>query len=62
MDDDQFRQLLDRFNYSWTGCRKLWYDLEEYILPRMIETEKKTFQVWSAGCARGEEVYSFKTV
>jgi chemotaxis protein methyltransferase CheR len=116
MDDDQFRQLLDRFNYSWTGYRrvrkgvkkrisrhmqelncpnikvylklldendtirqeserrmtvsisrffrdrKLWYDLEEEILPRMIEKEKKILRVWSAGCARGEEVYSFKIV
>jgi chemotaxis methyl-accepting protein methylase len=42
--------------------RKLWHDLEQEILPRMIETEKKIFQVWSAGCARGEEVYSFKIV
>jgi chemotaxis methyl-accepting protein methylase len=116
MDDDQFRQLLDRFNYSWTGYRKvrkgikkrisrhmqelnclnikvylnllnesdairqeserrmtvsisrffrdhkLWQDLEEDMLPRMIATEKKKFRVWSAGCARGEEVYSFKIV
>ena len=116
MDDDQFRQLLDRFDYSWTGYRKvrkgvkkrisrhmqklkcpniktylnllnendavrqeserrmtvsisrffrdrkLWHDLEEEILPRMIETEKKILRVWSAGCARGEEVYSFKIV
>ena len=116
MDDDQFRQLLDRFNYSWTGYRKvrkgvkkrisrhmqelncpnikvylnllnqsdavrqeterrmtvsisrffrdrkLWHDLEEEILPRMIATEKNILQVWSAGCARGEEVYSFKIV
>jgi chemotaxis methyl-accepting protein methylase len=116
MHDDQFRQLLDRFNYSWTGYRKvrkgvkkrisrhmqelscpnievyldlldendmarqeserrmtvsisrffrdrkLWQDLEEEILPRMIETEKKILRVWSAGCARGEEVYSFKII
>jgi chemotaxis methyl-accepting protein methylase len=116
MDDDQFRQLLDDFNFSWAGYRKvrkgvkkrisrhmqelncpnikayldllnksaelrqecekrmtvsisrffrdrqLWHDLEEDILPRMIEREKKTLRVWSAGCARGEEVYSFKIV
>lgn len=116
MHDDQFRQLLDRFNYSWTGYRKvrkgvkkrisrhmqelncpnikayldllnesdavrqeserrmtvsisrffrdrkLWYDLEEDILPRMIGTERKILRVWSAGCARGEEVYSLKIV
>jgi len=116
MDDDQFRQLLDRFNYSWTGYRKvrkgvkkrisrhmqelncpnikaylkllnqsdavrqeserrmtvsisrffrdrkLWHDLEEDILPGMIKTGKKILRVWSAGCARGEEVYSFMIV
>ena len=116
MDDDQFRQLLDWFNFAWTGYRKvrkgvkkrisrhmqelncpnikvylnllnssdaarqeaerrmtvsisrffrdrqLWHDLAEDILPPMIETQKKIFQVWSAGCARGEEVYSFKIV
>ena len=40
--------------------RKLWQGLEEEILPAVIETDKKNIRVWSAGCARGEEVYSFK--
>ena len=116
MHDDQFRQLLERFNFSWAGYRKvrkgvkkrisrhmqelncptmdvylkqldqcvaarqecerrmtvsisrffrdrkLWRDLEDDILPRMIDTQKKIYRVWSAGCARGEEVYSFKIV
>ena len=42
--------------------RKLWLGLEEEILPVVIETNKKTIRVWSAGCARGEEVYSFMIV
>jgi len=42
--------------------RKLWAGLEEDILPTMIETHPKKIQVWSAGCARGEEVYSFRIV
>jgi chemotaxis methyl-accepting protein methylase len=41
---------------------KLWLDLENEILPRLIETEKEKLKVWSAGCARGEEIYSFKLV
>ncbi|MGD2038479.1 MAG: CheR family methyltransferase [Desulfobacterales bacterium] len=114
MDDDQFRQLLDWFNFSWSGYRKvrkgvkkrisrhmqelkcpninaylnllnqraelrqecekrmtvsisrffrdrqLWHELENDILPHMIQSEEKPLRVWSAGCARGEEVYSFK--
>jgi chemotaxis protein methyltransferase CheR len=40
--------------------RQLWHELENDILPRMIESEKKALRVWSAGCARGEEAYSFK--
>jgi chemotaxis protein methyltransferase CheR len=116
MDDDQFRQLLDWFDFSWSGYRKvrkgvkkrisrhmqelecsnisgyldllnkspemrqecekrmtvsisrffrdrkLWHDLEDDVLPCMIEREKKTLRVWSAGCARGEEVYSFRII
>jgi len=42
--------------------RKLWHDLEDGVLPRMIVRERKTLRVWSAGCARGEEVYSFRIV
>ena len=41
---------------------KLWQGLEEEILPGLIETGKTPIRVWSAGCARGEEVYSFKIV
>jgi chemotaxis methyl-accepting protein methylase len=116
MDDNQFRQLLDWFDFSWSGYRKvrkgvkkrisrhmqelkcaninayldllnrsselrqecekrmtvsisrffrdrqLWHDLEDNVLPRIIEKEKKALRLWSAGCARGEEVYSFKIV
>ncbi len=42
--------------------RKLWLGLEEEILPAVIESDKKAVRVWSAGCARGEEVYSFKII
>lgn len=116
MHDDQFRQLLDYFQYSWAGYRKvrkgvkkrisrhmqqvrcagmneylklldtnvqereecerrmavsisrifrdhkLWRDLENEILPGLIEARHKKMKVWSAGCARGEEAYSFMIV
>ena len=116
MHDDQFRQLLDEFNLSWSGYRKvrkgvkkrisrhmqelkcpsmqtyldlinqdetvrqecelmmtvsisrffrdkqLWVGLEDDILPGILKRHPKILSVWSAGCARGEEVYSFKIV
>jgi chemotaxis protein methyltransferase CheR len=116
MDDQQFRQLLDRFGYSWKGYRKvrkgvqkrigkhmqqlgcrsideyfncldgdeearkhyeclmtvsvsrffrdsfLWKVLELWILPTVIEENRKKVRLWFAGCACGEEVYSFKMV
>jgi chemotaxis protein methyltransferase CheR len=116
MDDQQFRQLLDRFGYCWKGYRKvrkgaqkrigkhmqqlgcrsideyfhcldgdeearkqyeslmtvsvsrffrdsfLWRVLELQILPTVIEENRKKVRLWFAGCACGEEVYSFKMV
>lgn len=116
MDDQQFKQLLDYFQYSWVGYRKvrkgvkkrisrhmqqlrcpnineylklldtdkkeretckkrmtvsisrffrdrkLWLDLEKEMLPDLIEAQKDKLNVWFAGCARGEEVYSFMIV
>jgi chemotaxis methyl-accepting protein methylase len=40
--------------------RKLWQYLEKEILPSIIRGHGKPMRVWSAGCALGEEVYSFK--
>ena len=114
MDDDQFRILLDWWDFSWTGYRKvrkgvkkrvsrhmqelncfrmddylvlletrsivrqecqkrmtvsisrfwrdqnLWLGLEQDILPDLVGKQNKIIKVWSGGCARGEEVYSFK--
>ena len=114
MDDHQFRKLLEAFNRSWSGYRKvrrgvrkrlgrhmarlgcagvddylavlgcqpdarrecerlltvpisrffrdrrLWADLEAVILPELVAAFPRGVRVWSAGCARGEEVYSFK--
>jgi chemotaxis protein methyltransferase CheR len=116
MDDQQFRQLLDYFGFSWEGYRRvrkgikrrinkhmqqlgcrdlgtyfhaldrdeelrnqfeclmsvsvgrffrdrfLWKMIEEQIVPDIIEENRKKIKLWCAGCACGEEVYSFKIV
>lgn len=116
MDDTEFKILLDWWNYSWGGYRKvrrgvkkrisrhmqdlncldidaylellntrisvkeecekrmtvsisrffrdkkLWQGLEQEILPDLVGKAKDSIKVWSAGCARGEEVYSFKII
>ena len=42
--------------------KKLWSSLETDILPEIIAQHSNQVSVWSAGCARGEEVYTFKMV
>lgn len=37
----------------------LWETLENQILPEMIPRNREGLKVWFAGCACGEEVYSF---
>ena len=114
MDDQQFRQLLDHFGYSWRGYRKvrkgvkkriikhmqeigcrsmetyldsldrdeelrgqceslmcvsisrffrdrlLWKAIEYQIVPGFLKENIKRLKLWFAGCACGEEAYSFK--
>jgi len=116
MDDRQFQQLLDYFQLSYQGYRKVrkgvkkrisrhmqqigckrmatyltaleddletllecqrlltvsisrffrnyqfWVTLEQEIFPSLVSNHPKTIKVWSAGCACGQEVYSFKIV
>ena len=40
--------------------RVLWYTLENQIIPSIIMKNRERVKIWSAGCACGEEVYSFK--
>jgi chemotaxis methyl-accepting protein methylase len=42
--------------------RRLWELLENNWLPGLVTGHSKLFKVWSAGCACGEEVYSFKII
>jgi chemotaxis protein methyltransferase CheR len=114
MDDLQFRRVLDFFNLSWKGYRrvrkgvkrrlarhlqdqgfsgtepflssleknperriqaerlltvsisrffrdrKLWRVIENDLLPEIVAEMPPRMKVWSAGCARGEEAYSFE--
>ncbi len=116
MDDENFRQLLNFFELSWSGYRKvrkgvkkrvsrhmqsqgcrrmadyiqmlrdshdareqcerlmcvsisrffrdwqLWLFLEQSMLPDLLQREQSSIRIWSAGCASGEEVYSFKII
>ena len=116
MDDHQFKQLLDFFNRSWKGYRKVrkgvkkritrhmqaagcrqikaylhlleedktarktceqlltvsisrffrdrrvWETLREELLPEMTAGRSEPVKFLSAGCARGEEVYSFRII
>lgn len=39
---------------------RLWLVLEDEIIPELIKRGNKELNVWSAGCAHGQEVYSFK--
>lgn len=40
--------------------RRLWEVLEALVFPRLLTRDTPSFRFWSAGCARGEEVYSLK--
>jgi chemotaxis methyl-accepting protein methylase len=42
--------------------RRLWEMLERQFLPDILATLPPKMKVWSAGCAGGEEVYSFKII
>ncbi len=64
-EDEKRRECERRMTVSISRFfrdRKLWLNLENEILPQFLEAEKEKLKVWSAGCARGEEVYSFMIV
>jgi len=40
--------------------RRLWDILKERVLPELVEQGRSPLKIWFAGCAGGEEVYSFR--
>jgi len=55
----EYLQFLDKVSRFFRD-RNLWKIIEDQILPKIIKENRKKVKVWSAGCACGEEVYSFK--
>jgi len=42
--------------------REFWQGFKENILPEIMDVDREKIKFWSAGCACGEEVYSFKII
>ncbi len=42
--------------------RVLWEWLRERFVPELLKKPEKKIRIWSAGCAQGEEAYSFKII
>lgn len=59
---NECRRLLTVSISRFFRDRSLWETLQEKILPGLIAESAAPFRVWSCGCARGEEVYSFRIV
>ncbi len=55
---DEIRRLLTVSISRFFRDRKMWNDLRCFVLPLLVENES-VVRVWSAGCASGEEPYSF---
>ncbi|AFM26634.1 CheR family methyltransferase [Desulfomonile tiedjei] len=55
---DEIRRLLTVSISRFFRDRQMWDDLRRFVFPLLVENESFV-QVWSAGCASGEEPYSF---
>jgi chemotaxis protein methyltransferase CheR len=56
----QFEHLMTVSISRFFRDRKLWETIKDRILPLLTPKTSQALNVWSAGCAAGEEVYSFK--
>ena len=57
---DECKRLMTVSISRFFRDQRLWELLQNEILPVLIEKYSDKTRVWSAGCASGEEVYSFK--
>ncbi len=56
----QFKHLMTVSISRFFRDRGLWDIMRKKILPLLAKNAPRAIKVWSAGCASGEEVYSFK--
>jgi chemotaxis methyl-accepting protein methylase len=56
----QFERVMTVSISRFFRDRRLWEIMQGQILPLMAKKACQVVRVWSAGCASGEEVYSFK--
>ena len=56
----QFEYLMTVSISRFFRDRKLWEMMRGEVLPLMFHKGDQVVRVWSAGCASGEEIYSFK--
>lgn len=59
---EQAERLLTVSSSRFFRDRSLWQTLKNQVLPVMIAKDFQKMKVWLAGCACGEEAYSFKIV
>lgn len=58
--EKEARRLMDVSISRFSRDGPLWRTLEREILPSLIAEHPGGLRVWSAGCALGQEVYSFR--
>jgi chemotaxis methyl-accepting protein methylase len=58
----QCKRLLTVSISRFLRDREVWLTIQRDWLPQLIAMKNDPLRVWSAGCACGEEVYSFKII
>jgi len=62
---EEFQRAIELLSVSISRFfrdRHLWEALQERLVPKLLESAGCSVQVWSAGCACGEEAYSLKII